>query len=48
MATHEHKSFYATQGILLCKNYVIKWFVGLIDLEQDTARDKKSFEHWKT
>ena len=45
------KLFYAAQGILLGKNYVInrvlKWFGGFIDLEQHTGRNKKLCEHWK-
>ena len=46
------KMFFVTQGVSLCKNlsnkWVLKWFVGLIDVEQHTARDKKPYEHWKS
>ena len=41
------KIFYAKQGVLLCKTYVsikqsAKVILGLIDLEQHTARDKQA------
>ena len=39
---HMHKIFYSKQGILLCKNFVLKWFVDLIDLEEHTAKDKQA------
>ena len=32
-ATHAHRIFDATQGIVMCKNCdrVLKWFIGLVD-----------------
>ena len=41
------KIFYAKQGVLLCKTYIsikqsAKVILGLIDLEQHTARDKQA------
>ena len=40
------QKYFAMQGILLCKNWVInrvlKWFVGLIDLQQHTTGDKQA------
>ena len=44
--------FDAMQAILLCKNKVInrvlKWCVGLIDLEQHTAKEKQDTWALKT
>ena len=46
------KMFYAMKGILLCKklaiNRVLKWFEGLIDLAEHTARDKQAIQTLET
>ena len=43
---HTTEIFYAIQGILLCKNKginrVLKWFIGLIDIEHHKVGDKST------